>query len=57
MIDRDRGVGEEMVHELGIDPAAEIDSDQRAELLREWHRREAERAEEAKRKPKPKLSS
>lgn len=28
----------EMIHELGIDPALEIDSDQRAELLRRWHK-------------------
>ncbi|HTU70946.1 MAG TPA: hypothetical protein VMF11_11570 [Candidatus Baltobacteraceae bacterium] len=28
----------EMIHELGIDPALEVDSDQRAELLRRWHK-------------------
>ena len=39
-------VGEEMVEELGIDPAAGVDSNQRAELLREWHREDAERDEE-----------
>jgi hypothetical protein len=27
-----------MIHDLGIDPAVEIDSDQRADLLRRWHR-------------------
>ncbi len=28
-----------MVSELGIDPALDIDTDQRAELLRSWHTR------------------
>jgi len=28
---------EQMIRDLGIDPSLEIDSDQRAELLRRWH--------------------
>jgi len=36
----DRTAGEEMVSELGIDPALEIDTDQRAELLHSWHNEE-----------------
>ena len=38
----DRNAGEEMISELGIDPALEIDTDQRAELLRSWHDEEHE---------------
>ena len=38
----DRNAGEEMISELGIDPALEIDTDQRAELLRSWHSEEHE---------------
>ncbi len=45
----DRNVGEEMVSELGIDPALDIDTDQRAELLRSWHD-EDETAEEEREK-------
>jgi hypothetical protein len=41
----------EMVSELGLDPALDVDSDQRAELLRRWHEEEA--AKEAERKNKP----
>ena len=36
----DRNAGEEMLSELGLDPALEIDTDQRAELLRSWHNEE-----------------
>ena len=50
MTDRERSAGEEIVHELGLDPAEDIDSDQRAELLREWHKQDAERDEERKKK-------
>ncbi|MGC8485762.1 MAG: hypothetical protein ACP5O6_09040 [Candidatus Baltobacteraceae bacterium] len=42
----DRNVGEEMVSELGIDPALDIDTDQRAELLRSWHNEESEGEDE-----------
>jgi len=28
---------EQMIADLGLDPTLEIDSDQRAELLRRWH--------------------
>ena len=38
----DRNAGEEMVSELGIDPALDIDTDQRAELLRSWHKEGSE---------------
>ncbi|NNM99098.1 MAG: hypothetical protein HKL91_04810 [Candidatus Eremiobacteraeota bacterium] len=43
----DRNAGEEMVSELGIDPALDIDTDQRAELLRSWHSEDAEASEGA----------
>ena len=36
-VDEDVDIGEEMVSELGIDPAIDVDSNQRAELLRSWH--------------------
>jgi len=42
----DRNAGEEMVSEMGIDPALDIDTDQRAELLRSWHSEDAEASEE-----------
>ncbi len=42
----DRNAGEEMVSEMGIDPALDIDTDQRAELLRRWHEEDARAAEE-----------
>ena len=51
----DRNAGEEMVSELGIDPALEIDTDQRAELLRSWHddehKGEDEPPEEGEKRP------
>jgi len=53
MIDRDRDSGEEIVHELGLDPAEDIDSNQRAELLREWHKQDAERDAEKHEGKKP----
>ena len=30
---------EQMIRDLGLDPALEIDDNQRAELLRRWHER------------------
>jgi hypothetical protein len=27
-----------MIHDLGTDPALDVDADQRAELLQKWHR-------------------
>lgn len=45
-MDEDTNVGEEMVRELGIDPAAGVDSNQRFELLRAWHREDAEKAKQ-----------
>jgi hypothetical protein len=51
-VDDDRSIPEEMVDELGIDPAAGVDDRQRFELLREWHRRDAERDEEQKERGK-----
>ena len=47
-MDNDRNTSEEMVEELGIDPAAGVDDRQRFELLREWHRDDAERDREKK---------
>ena len=38
----DRNAGEEIVSELGIDPALDIETDQRAELLRSWHKEGSE---------------
>lgn len=37
-MENDDPPAEQMIHDLGIDPALEIDSDQRAELLRRWHK-------------------
>ena len=34
---------EQMIHDLGLDPAIEIDDNQRAELLRRWHRERSSR--------------
>ena len=45
-MDEDVDVGAEMVKELGIDPAAGVDSNQRFELLRKWHREDAEKAKQ-----------
>jgi len=42
----ERNAGDEMVSEMGIDPALDIDTDQRAELLRRWHEEDARAAEE-----------
>jgi hypothetical protein len=47
----DRSPGEEMVSELGIDPAIDVDADQRVELLRRWHEEDAAEDEERKKKP------
>jgi hypothetical protein len=41
----------EMIRELGIDPALDVDADQRAELLRRWHQEDAERDAERKERP------
>jgi hypothetical protein len=49
-MERDEDPAAEMVHELGIDPALEVDSDQRAELLRRWHQEDAERDAERKKR-------
>ena len=46
-MDEEIDIGSEMVRELGIDPAADVDDRQRFELLREWHRQDAERTEES----------
>jgi hypothetical protein len=48
----DSNINEEMVSELGIDPALDVDSDQRAELLRRWHEEQAAKDEERKDQPK-----
>jgi hypothetical protein len=40
--DHKRDAGEQMVHDTGSAPAIDVRSDQRAELLQEWHRRDAE---------------
>jgi hypothetical protein len=50
----DRSTGEEMVSELGIAPAVDVDADQRAELLRRWHEEDAEKDAENKGEDKPK---
>jgi len=54
----DRDAGDEMVSELGIDPSVDIDDRQRFDLLREWHKEDAEadeekRAEKEREKKKP----
>ena len=41
----DDTAGSDMVRELGINPGADVDDRQRFELLREWHRQDAERDE------------
>lgn len=38
MEDKDPSPAEQMIHDLDTDPALDVDSDQRAELLRKWHR-------------------
>ena len=50
----DRDAGEEIVHDLGLDPSIDIDSDQRAELLQRWHQEDAERERERKEAEKKK---
>jgi len=37
---KDRNTGEKIVSDLGLDPAIDVDSDQRAELLQRWHKEE-----------------
>jgi hypothetical protein len=39
-------IDDEMVSELGIDPALDVDSDQRAKLLRRWHQGESRYGDE-----------
>jgi hypothetical protein len=39
--DRDPDPAAEMIQDLGLDPALDVDSDQRAELLRRWHEEDA----------------
>ena len=52
MTDHKRDAGEQMVHDTGTDPSIDVDSNQRAELLQEWHRRDAE-AEAERHKQEP----
>jgi hypothetical protein len=40
----------EMIHDLGLDPALDVDSDQRAELLRRWHEEDAAKDAEQKKR-------
>jgi hypothetical protein len=54
MSDHERDAGEQMVHDTGSAPSLEVDSDQRAELLQEWHRRDAEADAERHEKEKQK---
>ena len=42
--DHDRDPGEQIIHDLGMDPGLDIDSNQRAELLQRWHKEAAEKA-------------
>lgn len=37
----DRDPAEQMISDLGLDPALGVDSDQRAELLRSWHQEDS----------------
>jgi hypothetical protein len=50
----DRDPGEEIIHDLGMDPGLDVDSNQRAELLQRWHEEAAEKeaAEKAEREKK-----
>ncbi len=52
-MDDDTDIPEEMVEDLGIAPGAAVDDRQRFELLREWHRRDAQREEEEKNEKGP----
>ena len=45
-MDEEIDIGSEMVEEEGIGPAFGGDDNQRAELLREWHREDAENEKE-----------
>jgi len=54
----DRDPGEQIIHDLGMDAAFDVDSNQRAELLKRWHEEDAEKEdaenderEKEKRKP------
>lgn len=38
-----RDIGDEIVHDLGIAPALDVDDDQRFEKLREFHAEDSER--------------
>lgn len=49
----DRDPAESMISDLGLDPALDIDSDQRAELLRRWHEEDAEKDAERRSDQKP----
>jgi hypothetical protein len=42
----DRDPAESMIHDLGLDPALDVDSDQRAELLRSWHQEDSKTSAE-----------
>ncbi len=46
-------IGNEMVRELGIDPALGIDDDQRFETLRRFHEEDAQRDAEKREAKKP----
>jgi hypothetical protein len=48
----DRDPAEQMISDLGLDPALDVDSDQRAELLRSWHQQDAEKDAQRKRDQK-----
>jgi len=42
-MDKDRDVGQKIVHDLGIAPSLDVDDDQRFEKLREFHEEDAQR--------------
>ena len=54
--ERDRDPGEQIVHDLGMDPGLDVDANQRAELLQRWHKEAADKAaaeNDPTEKPKP----
>lgn len=50
-MDNDSNPNKEMVEDLGIDPPASVDDRQRFDLLRKWHREDAQRETEEKDDP------
>ncbi|HVA26981.1 MAG TPA: hypothetical protein VNF68_02310 [Candidatus Baltobacteraceae bacterium] len=42
--DHDRDPGEQIIHDLGMDPGLDVDADQRAKLLQRWHQEAADKA-------------